>query len=83
MNNRIVGEDIILPRFFGSQNAHPSVVETKNLHFVGRGRRPRRPEVVSVIAAHPSIDGTTIYIYAGRGRRPRRPEEYRGSHKTY
>ena len=27
MNNRIVGEDIILPRSFGSQNAPPSAAE--------------------------------------------------------
>ena len=55
MNNSVVGEDIILPRSFGLQNVHPSVAKTNDIHLSGRGRRPRRPEVVSVTAAHPAI----------------------------
>jgi hypothetical protein len=41
----------------------------KNSHLTGRGRRPRRPEVVSVTAAHPSV-----ILPDCRDRRPRRSE---------
>ena len=64
-----VGATTGRPSSVRSQNAPSSVAKTKNIYLAGRGRRPRRPKSIRIIALHPSV-----IFFDCRDRRPDCPK---------